>query len=53
VVVVEVEPHDKGDLLFKNTSSIFVRGEGGFGGDRGPSGAKNVPPDRKPDKSVA
>jgi len=31
----------------------FARGEGGFGGDRGPSGARNVPPDRKPDKSVS
>jgi acyl dehydratase len=54
VVVVETESVDaKGKLLFRNTSSIFVRGEGGFGGDRGPSGARNVPPDRKPDKSVS
>ena len=54
VVVVETESVDaKGKLLFRNTSSIFARGEGGFGGDRGPSGAKNVPPDRKPDKSIA
>ena len=54
VVVVETETVDeKGKLLFRNTSSIFVRGEGGFGGDRGPSGAKNAPPDRTPDKSVS
>lgn len=54
VVVVETDSVDaKGKLLFRNTSSIFVRGEGGFGGDRGPSGARNVPPDRKPDKSVS
>ena len=54
VVVVETESVDqKGKLLFRNTSSIFVRGEGGFGGDRGPSGARNVPPDRKPDKSIS
>src|SRR5580765_6113581 len=54
VVVVETESVDaKGKLLFRNTSSIFARGEGGFGGDRGPSGARNVPPDRKPDKSVS
>jgi acyl dehydratase len=54
VVVVETESVDaKGKLLFRNTSSIFARGEGGFGGDRGPSGAKHTPPDRKPDKSVA
>lgn len=54
VVVVETESVDaKGNLLFRATSSIFARGEGGFGGDRGPSGPKNVPPDRAPDKSVS
>jgi acyl dehydratase len=54
VVVVATESVDeKGKVLFRGTSSIFVRGEGGFGGDRGPSGARNVPPDRKADKSVS
>src|SRR5213594_4086784 len=54
VVVVETETVDqKGRLLFRNTSSIFARGEGGFGGDRGPSGPRNLPPDRKPDRSIA
>jgi acyl dehydratase len=54
VVVVETQSVDaRGNLLFVNTASIFVRGEGGFGGDRGPSGAKNVPPDRSPDKSIS
>lgn len=50
VVVAEVETRDeKGALLFKNTFTVFARGEGGFGGDRGPSGAKNEPPSRAPD----
>jgi acyl dehydratase len=31
---------DKGEAIFDNTFSIFVRGEGGFGGDRGPEAAK-------------
>src|SRR6185295_10545756 len=54
VVVVETESLDeKGKLLFRSRSSIVARGEGGFGGERGPSGARNVPPDRKPDKSVS
>jgi acyl dehydratase len=54
LVVVETESVDeKGKLLFRNTSGIFARGEGGFGGDRGPSGPRNVPPDRKPDRTVS
>jgi 3-hydroxyacyl-CoA dehydrogenase/3a,7a,12a-trihydroxy-5b-cholest-24-enoyl-CoA hydratase len=54
VVVVETESVDeKGRLLFRNTSSIFARGEGGFGGDRGPTGPRNVPPNRPPDRSIS
>jgi acyl dehydratase len=54
VVVVETDTVDaRGRLLFRNTAGIFVRGEGGFGGDRGPSGPRNVPPDRPPDQVVA
>jgi acyl dehydratase len=37
-----------GAALFTTRSSIFVRGEGGFGGDRGPSTRTTVP-DRSPD----
>ena len=42
-----------GDKLFSKYSSLFIRGEGGWGGDRGPSGAKNVAPDREPDHTVS
>ena len=50
VVVAEVETRDeKGALLFKNTFTVFARGEGGFGGDRGPTGPRNEPPSRAPD----
>ncbi len=54
VVVVESLSVDKasGEPLFKNTMSAFIRGEGGWGGDRGPSGPKNVPPEREPDHVV-
>lgn len=38
--------------LWTVRSSIFVRGEGGWGGDRGPSGGGNEPPDRAPDHEV-
>ncbi len=41
-----------GKPLFKNTMSAFIRGEGGWGGDRGPSGPRNVAPERQPDHQV-
>jgi acyl dehydratase len=40
-----------GRPIWTNTSSIFARGEGGFGGDRGPSGPP-PPPDRAPDTVI-
>lgn len=41
-----------GEPLFRLRTNVFIRGEGGFGGDRGPSGPANVPPDRDPDHVV-
>jgi acyl dehydratase len=39
--------------LFTTTATLFVRGAGGFGGERGPSTTgKNEPPDRAPDHVV-
>ena len=54
VVVTETVATDLADgkPLFTNVSSAFIRGEGGWGGDRGPSGPQNVPPDRAPDHQV-
>jgi acyl dehydratase len=54
VVVTETEATDASDgsPLFTNISSAFIRGEGGWGGDRGPSGPKNVPPERPADHQV-
>jgi acyl dehydratase len=40
-----------GEAMFTTRSSVFIRGEGGFGGERGPS-EKVEFPDRKPDHSV-
>ena len=36
------------EIVF-NQSSIFIRGMGGFGGERGPSSEINIVPDREPD----
>jgi acyl dehydratase len=54
VVVTEATSKlvDTGEPLFTTRSSAFIRGEGGFGGDRGPSGPQNVPPERAPDHEV-
>jgi acyl dehydratase len=52
VIVTETHAVMDGEPLYTNTSSAFIRGEGGWGGDRGPSGPKNVPPDRAPDHQV-
>jgi acyl dehydratase len=52
VVVTETEASDADGPLFTTRSSAFIRGEGGWGGDRGPSGPVNVPPDRAPDHQV-
>jgi acyl dehydratase len=43
---------ETGESLFSTRSSAFIRGEGGWGGDRGPSGTPNQPPDRAPDEEI-
>lgn len=53
VIVQEGEARDEsGEPLFTTRSSIFVRGEGGWGGDRGPSTKVDLP-DRAPDADVS
>ncbi|MCH9643219.1 MAG: 3-alpha,7-alpha,12-alpha-trihydroxy-5-beta-cholest-24-enoyl-CoA hydratase [Actinomycetia bacterium] len=41
-----------GTLLWTQKRSIFARGEGGFGGERGPSGSSSAP-DRAPDLELS
>jgi len=53
VVVTESTALMDGEPLYTNTSSAFIRGEGGWGGERGPSGPKNVPPESEPDHVVS
>ena len=53
VVVTEAETKLKtGELLWTTRSSVFIRGEGGWDGDRGPSGPQNEPPTKAPDHEV-
>ncbi len=53
LVITEFTTYDEnGDALVKNELTTFVRGAGGWGGDRGPSADVNVPPERAPDKVV-
>lgn len=52
VVVTESRVTMDGEPLYTTRSSAFIRGEGGWGGDRGPSGPQNVPPDSAPDREV-
>jgi len=49
VVVVARTTDGGGEPLFENEFSLFVRGEGGFGGARGPEARAAEPPDRAPD----
>jgi acyl dehydratase len=53
--VIETEAEVKattGEPLWTTRSAIFIRGAGGFGGERGPSGARNAAPERAPDHEV-
>jgi acyl dehydratase len=42
-----------GTPLFSSAMALFIRGEGDFGGERGPSGPRNVAPDRAADHEVS
>jgi acyl dehydratase len=48
VLEVETRLADSDEKLFTNRFGLFLRGEGGFGGEPGPK-AGNEPPDRAPD----
>lgn len=53
LVVLEATTEDSsGTVLCVNRFSLFLRGQGGFGGDPGPSQSGERAPDRSPDKVV-
>ncbi|MFG2358604.1 MaoC/PaaZ C-terminal domain-containing protein [Streptomyces sp. NPDC048521] len=51
VLVMRTEVADPDGPLWTSDAQIFVRGEGGWGGDRGPS-ARLEPPAGEPDRTV-
>ncbi len=55
LVELEVRADDRasGRPLFAALTSLFVRGEGGFGGKRGPERPQLVPPRREPDLELS
>jgi NAD(P)-dependent dehydrogenase (short-subunit alcohol dehydrogenase family)/acyl dehydratase len=53
VVVIAISSHDElGVEIAYNEFTTFVRGAGGWGGDRGPSGDTDAPPSREPDTVI-
>jgi acyl dehydratase len=48
VILEAVTKDESGEPLFRNRFSLFIRGEGGFGGESGPA-AGNQAPEREPD----
>ncbi|MFF3762630.1 MaoC/PaaZ C-terminal domain-containing protein [Streptomyces sp. NPDC001922] len=51
VIVLRSAAADDDGTLWTSDTQIFVRGEGGFGGERGPSGRLELP-GREPDRTV-
>ncbi|MER5973632.1 MaoC/PaaZ C-terminal domain-containing protein [Streptomyces sp. NPDC002055] len=51
VIVLRSAAADDDGTLWTSDTQIFVRGEGGFGGERGPSGRLETP-GREPDRTV-
>ncbi|MEV7418493.1 MaoC/PaaZ C-terminal domain-containing protein [Streptomyces sp. NPDC089919] len=51
VIVLRSEVADADGPLWTSDAQIFIRGEGGFGGDRGPSDRPEMP-ERAPEKTV-
>ncbi len=43
---------EQGDLLVRNLVVSFIRGVGGWGGERGPSSETNIPPNGPPERTV-
>lgn len=49
VVIEATSRNEKDEEIAINRFTLFIRGIGGYGGDRGPAPEKNAPPQRSPD----
>jgi len=49
LIIDSITKNEQGEEICFNQFSLFIRGIGGFGGDRGPTGESNNPPNRPPD----
>ncbi len=50
LVIIDISSRNAaGEEIAFNQASMFIRGLGGFGGERGPASDANQPPDRAPD----
>ncbi len=52
VLVLRTDVADPDGPLWTDEARIFVRGEGGWGGERGPSATRHDPPEDAPDRVV-
>ncbi len=52
LVELEFKSSVDGEVLFENLVAMIIRGDGGFGGERGPKREVPVAPDRAPDKVI-
>ena len=53
LVILDISTKDEaGEEIAFNQLSAFIRGIGGFGGERGPSSKINIPPEQAPDVVV-
>jgi len=54
VIGIESTVEDNDGVMLTTYASLFVRGAGGFGGERGPANeGKNAAPDRAPDHTIS
>lgn len=52
LVIAMISRDEDGNVVALNRASLFIRGRGNFGGDRGPSSREGLPPERPADAAL-